>query len=142
MEPKVAPLWVSSTSININIIIKQTQYTQINLTLNLKILFPYSRFSKIKQVVARYCGAQPEGTAESEGRGHCTRAHGLLGSREGVEAEVEDVRKPDGGLEGEDNGGDMVVQADRGNLQLQKSNDQSPLAAAVPDSGIERPAGS
>lgn len=109
--------------------------------LNLKRLFPYSRFSKIKQVVARYCGAQPEGTAESEARGHCTRAHGLLGSREGVEAVVEDVRKPDGGLEDEDNGGDRVVQADRGFLQPQKLNDQSPLEAAVPDSGIERTAG-
>ena len=98
--------------------------------------------SKIRQAVARYCGAQPEGMAESEGPGHCTQAHGFLGSREGAEAEVEDVRKPGDGLEGEDNGGDRVVQADRGNFQPQKPNDQSPLATAVLDSGIEQTAGS
>lgn len=99
---------------------------------------------KIKQVVARYCGAQQEATPESEGRGHYTRAHGLLGSQEGEEAEGEDGRKPDGGVEGEDSYGDRVVQADRGKLQLQlqSPNGQSPLEAAVPGSGNEQTVGS
>lgn len=109
--------------------------------MNPKKIIPILDFPKIKQVVARYCGAQPEATAESEGRGHCTRAHGLLGSQEGVEAEVEDVRKLDGGVEGEGTDGDRVVQEDQGNFQLQKPNAQSLLEGAVPGSGIEQPVG-
>lgn len=77
-------------------------------------------------------------TAELEGLGHCTQAHELLGSREGVEAEVEDVHRLNGKAEGEDNDGDRAVQADRENLQTQKPNGPSLLEAAGLGSGIEQ----
>lgn len=111
--------------------------------MNIKFCSHILDLPKIKQVVARYCGAQREATPESEGRGHYTRAHGLLGTQEGEEG-VEDGRKPDGGVEGEDNYGDRVVQGDRGKLQvqLQSLDGQSPLEAAVPGSGNGQTVGS
>lgn len=77
---------------------------------------------------------------ELEGRGHYTRAHGLLGSQEGEGAEVEDDRKPDDGVAVEDNYGDKEVRVDQGKLQVQVQipDDQSPLEAAVRDSGNEQ----
>lgn len=81
---------------------------------------------------------------ESEGRGHYTRAHGLLGSQEEEGVEVEDDRKPDGGVEVEDNYGGRGVRVDRGKVQVQVQtlDGQSPLEAAVRDSGNEQSVGS